>query len=237
MTTVLLKSHEERFLEAGYYLALEFKSGWIVTRITGREWGNLRPYSVGAIAAGSNLATWNEIQDPTGKHYLEPAKRDLWYHIFWGVNTPNARVYVRFPTKNDIGSLTTTTRAVAGDVGYVAGSDSPYDGPFSVKTELLTLYERYPAFQVSNVTADAFANVMFSFDIMKYSYQLIKDKRLIEQLLVGGKSCKRVTAGPVDPGPTTVPKWLEDLVGFELMNWTKELVESEGAGIATGGRL
>jgi len=232
MEIALLKqSHEEKFLEASYYLGLEFKSGWIVSRITGREWANVKPYSVGAIAAGADLANWNEIQDPTGKHYLEPAKRDLWYHIFWGINTPNARVYVRFPTKNDIGSLTTTTRAVAGDVGYIAGSDSPYDGPLSVKTELFTLYERYPAFQVSNITEDAFANVMFDFDVMKYSYQLIKDKRLIEQLLVGGKSCKRCTVGPVDPGPTTVPKWLEDLVGFELMNWTKDLVESESAGL------
>jgi hypothetical protein len=237
MDTVLLKqSHEDRFLEVGYYLALQFRSGWVVSRILGREWANLRPYSVGAIVAGANLATWDEIQDATGKHYLEPAKRDLWYHSFWGVNTPNARVYVRFPTKNDIGSLTTTTRAVAGDVGYVPGSDSPYNGPLSVKTELFTTYERYPSFQVSNVTADAFANVIFSFDVMKYSYQLIKDKRLIELLLVGGKSCKKCTVGPVDPGPTTIPKWLQDLVGDELIMWTKDLVESEGAGITTGGR-
>lgn len=234
--SLLKTSHEDLFLLPGFYLAFEFRSGYVIARILGREWANLKPYSVGAIVAGANLATWNEILDPTAKHYLEPAKRDLWYHIFWGVNTPNARVYVRFPTKNDIGSLTTTTRAVKGDVGYVDGSDSPYDGPLSVKTELFTLYERYPAFQVSNVTEDDFANVMFNFSVMKYSYQLIKDKRLIEQLLVGGKSCKRVTVGPVDPGPTTAPKWLEDLVGFELMNWTKELVESEGAGIATGGR-
>lgn len=237
MDTVLLKqSHEDRFLEVGYYLALQFHGGWVVSRILGREWANLRPYSVGAVTAGAHLAAWNEIKDATDKHYLEPAGHGLWYHSFWGLNTPNARVYVRFPTKDDIGSLTTTTREIDGNVGYVPGSDSPYDGPFSVKTELLTIFERYPAFQVSNVTADAFANVIFSFDVMKYSYQLIKDKKLIEQLLVGGKSCKKCTVGPVDPAPTKTPKWLADLIGSDLLKWTKELVESEGAGITAGGR-
>lgn len=228
MDIALLKqSHEDRFLEIGYYLGLQFNSGWVVSRILGREWANLRPFPVGIVAAGGHLANWNEIQDATGQWYLRPSKRELWYHTFWGVNTPNARVYVRFPTKNDIGSLTTTTRLIDGDVGYVPGEDSPYEGPFSVKTELFTVYERYPGFQVSNVTGDGFANVMFNFDTMKYTYQLIKDKRLIEQLLVGGKTCKKYTVGPVDPAPTTIPKWLEDLVGAKLINWTKDLMESE----------
>lgn len=228
MDTVLLKtSHEDLFLQAGYYLGLQFKTGWIVSRILGREWGNLRPFSVGAVAAGGHLTAWNEIKDATDKHYLEPARRSLWHHIFWGLNTPNARVYVRYPTKSDIGSLTTTTREIDGDVGYVPGEDSPYEGPFSVKTELFTAYEKYPGFQVSNVTGDAFANVMFNFNVMKYSYQLIKDKKLIEELLLGKRQCRKYTMGPVDPTPTTVPKWLEDLVGAELVKWTEDLMESE----------
>jgi len=230
MDIALLKqSHEEKFLQAGYYLGLQFKTGWIVSRILGREWGNLRPYSVGAVAAGGHLAAWNEIKDATDKHYLEPAKRWLWYHTFWGLNTPNARVYVRYPTKSDIGSLTTTTREIDADVGYVPGEDSPYEGPFSAKTELFTAYEKYPAFQVSNVTGDAYANVMFNFDTMKYSYQIIKDKRLIEELLLGKRQCKKYTMGPVDPMPTTVPRWLEDLVGAELIKWTEDLMEAEGS--------
>ncbi len=231
MDIALLKtSHEDRFLEAGYYLALQFKTGWVVSRILGREPANLRPYSVGLVAAGGNLAAWNEIKDTTGAHYLQPAQRWLWYHSFWGINTPNARVYVQYPTKSDIGSLTSNTRVVAGDVGYVPGEDSPYEGPFSVKTELFTAFEKYPSFQVSNVTGDAFANVMFHFDTMKYSYQLIKDKKLIEKLLLGPRQCKKYTMGPVDPTPTSVPKWLEDLVGAELIKWTEDLMKAEGSG-------
>ncbi|GAI32971.1 unnamed protein product, partial [marine sediment metagenome] len=184
MEVALLKqSHEDKFLEAGYYLGLQFKTGWVVSRILGREWANLRPFSVGIVNAGLSSA-WNEIQDATGKHYLEPSNRDFWYHTFWGLNTPNARVYVKYPTKDAIGSLTTTERVVAGDVGYIPGEDSPYEGPFSVKTELFTAFERYPAYLVSNVTGDNFANVMFHFDTAKYSYRLIKDKKLIEELLL-----------------------------------------------------
>ena len=228
MEAVLLKtSHEDLFLQAGYYLALQFHSGWVVSRILGREWANLRPFSVGSIAAGAHLAAWNEIKDTTDKHYLEPAQRWLFYHTFWGINTPNARVYVQYPSKDDIGSLTTTLREVDGDIGYVPGVESPYEGPFSVRTELFTVYEKYPAYQVSNVTKDAFANVIFNFSTMKYTYQLIKDKKLIGELLLGRKQCKKYTMGRVDPGPTSIPKWLEDLVGALLIKWTKDLVESE----------
>lgn len=230
MEVALLKqSSEDRFLEAGFYLALQFKTGWVVSRILGREWANLRPYSVGAVAANGHLTNWNEILDASAKHYLDASKDSLIHHIFWGVNTPNARVYVQYPTKSDIGSLTTTTRAVDGDVGYVPGEDSPYEGPFSVKTELFTVHERYPAFQVSNVTGDAFANVMFNFSAMKYTYHLIKDKKLLEQLLVGGKTCRKYTMGPVDPQPTAAPQWLQDLVGGELIRWTTDLMESESS--------
>lgn len=230
MDIALLKqSHEDKFLESGYYLGLEFDTGWVVSRILGREWANLRPFSVGAIAAGAHLAAWNDILDAAARRYLEPPKHSLWYHHFWGINTPNARVYVRYPTKSEIGSLTANLRAVDGDIGYVPGVESPYDGPFSDKTELITCYERYPAFQVSNVTGDAFANVMFSFDTKKYSYQLIKDKKLLEELLTGKRPCKKYTMGPVDPIPTTVPHWLEELVGDRLIRWTKTLMESEGS--------
>lgn len=228
-------SHEDLFLMPGFYLGLQFNSGWVVSRILGREPANLRPFSVGAVAAGGHLSAWNEIKDSTDKHYLEPSRRELWYHHFWGINTPNARVYVQFPTKSEIGSLTDVTREVDGDVGYIPGSESPYDGPFSVKTELFTVYEKYPAFQVSNVTNDDFSNVMFHFETMKYSYQLIKDKRLIEELLTGKRQRRLYTIGPTDPQPAVIPKWLEDLVTKELLKWTKDLMESPDAGEKSAG--
>ena len=231
---LLRQSHEDLFLVPGYYLALQFKTGFVVSRILGREWSNLKPYSVGAVSAGGHLSAWNEIKDSTDKHYLEPSGKWMWYHTFWGINTPNARVYVQFPTKADIGSLVATTREIDGDVGYIQGEESPYEGPFSQRTELITVTERYPAFQVSNVIEDDFPNVLFHFDTRKYSYQLIKDKRLIEELLLGKRQCKKFTVGPVDPQPTSVPMWLETLVTPELIKWTQDLMESESAGLTVG---
>jgi len=227
---LLKQSHEDRFLEAGFYLGLQFNSGWVVSRILGREFANLRPFSVGAVTAGDHLPAWNDIKDSSDKHYLEPSGKGLFYHHFWGLNTPNARVYVQFPSRNDIGSLTTVEREIDGDVGYISGVESPYDGPFSVKTELITVYERYPAFQVSNTTSDNFSNVMFHFETMKYSYQLIKDKKLIKELLTGKRQCRKYTMGRTYPMPSTIPRWLEDLVTGELMRWTKDLVESADYG-------
>lgn len=238
MDIALLKqSHEDFFLQSGYYLSLQFKTGFVVSRILGKEWGNVRPYSVGDVSAGENLSAWNEISDSTGKHYLEPSGKWMWYHTFWGINTPNARVYVQFPTKADIGSLVATTREIDGDVGYIPGEESPYEGPFSQRTELITVGERYPAFQIYNPTSDPFTNVMFNFDTRKYSYQLIKDKRLIEELLLGKRQCKKFTVGPIDPQPTSVPKWLEDDVGALLIKWTQDLMESESAGLVVAGQL
>lgn len=235
MEAILKESTENRWLEAGFYLALQFYSGWVVSRVLGREFANLRPFSVGAVTAGGHLTSWNEIKDSTDKHYLEPSRRELWYHHFWGINTPNARVYVQFPSKDNIGSLTTVEREIDGDVGYIPGVESPYDGPFSVKTELITVYERYPAFQVSDTTKDNFANVLFHFETMKYSYQLIKDKNLIKELLTGKRQCRKYTIGRTDPHPSTVPMWLEDLVTAELMRWTKSLMENPdtGEGVVT----
>jgi len=232
MDIALLKqSHEDRFLEAGYYLALQFKTGWVVSRILGREWANLRPYSVGEVKAGANLSAWNEIKDTTDKHYLEPSESWMWYHTFWGINTPNARVFVQFPTKAEIGSLVATDRVIDGDVGYIPGEESPYEGPFSQRTELITVKERYPAFQIYDPTLDDFPNVLFHFDTRKYTYQLIKDKRLIEELLLGKRQCKKFTVGPIDPQPTPIPMWLESLVTPELIKWTQDLMQSESAGL------
>lgn len=237
MDVALLKqSHEDRFLETGYYLGLQFHTGWVLSRILGREPANLRPYSVGALAAGANLAAWNQILDPNNVPFLQPARRELWYHHFWGINTPNSRVYLQYPIRSEIGSLIPTARAVGGNVGYVPGGESPYDGPFSNKTEIVTCFERWPAYMVSNVTGDAFANVCFNFDTMKYSYQLIKEKKLIEELLTGKRQCRKYTMGPTDPGPTTVPLWLETLVTPALIKWTKDLVESESQGLEVSRR-
>ena len=63
MALVLEKDHEELWLKEGYLLCLQFNEGWVVFRITGWEPSNITPFSLGAVAATSNLAAWNERSD------------------------------------------------------------------------------------------------------------------------------------------------------------------------------
>jgi hypothetical protein len=232
METALIKqSHTDRWLEQGYYLALQFMEGWVCFRITGREPSKLRPYSLGAVAAGGNIvAGWNTIQGPNAVYYLQPRSQNFIYHHFWGVTPTAARVYTQFPSQKDIGSLLASTRNISladGDVGYLDGNDSPYAGPFNPATELFCVYEKYPAVQVLNPLTNPMANVKMSFDTMKYTFMVIKSQAMISELLVGTRRVRKYTMGPIDPSPTTIPKWLSDLVSTSLLDYTKKVMEEQ----------
>ena len=228
MDTVLLKqSHEDLFLDQGWLLALGFKEGWACFRVLHREWANLRPFSLGAVATVSNLAAYNEVMDSQSRRYLEPHDEDLIYHTFWGVTPKAARMKVQYPPREDLGSMLSVERSETDDVGYIDGYDSSYRGPYSLKTEIFTVKEKYPAFQVYNPLPDAMYNVMLSFDQRQYTYNIVKDKDLIKNMLIGGVRVKKHTMGRGWPSPTTIPKWLQDLVSGELLSWTLKVMEGK----------
>jgi hypothetical protein len=226
MDSVLLKtSHEDLFLEQGWLLALGFKEGWACFRTLDREWSNLEPYALGAVAAAANLAAYNEIMDTQSRRYLQPHEEGLIYHTFWGVTPKAARMKVQYPPREDLGSMLAVERSETDDVGYIDGYISPFRGPFSKKTELFTVKEKYPAFQVYNPLPDAMNNVMMRFDQMQYTYDIVKDKDLIKNMLVGGIRVKKYTMGHAWPSATTIPKWLQDLVGLDLLSWSLKVME------------
>ena len=227
MEAILKESHENRWLEQGWYFALQFREGWACCRVTSREPANLRPFSLGLVAAGGNLAAWREIQDAAANRLLMPQNDQFIYQAFWGVTPPKARVYVQFPPRADIGSLLGQTRVITGDVGYIDGDMSPFGGPLSPKTELFTVYERYPAFQVFNPLGTAMYQVLMQFDIMKYSFKVLKNRALIRDLLVGNRKVKKYTMGQADPNPMTIPKWLSEVVTLDLLTWTNSVMEAE----------
>lgn len=229
MEAILKESHENRWLEQGWYLALQFVEGWVCFRITGREPANLRPYSLGAVTAGGNLGAWNEILDGSARRILEPHNRGYIYDHFWGVTPAKAKIYTQAIPRADIGSLVAATRTITGDIGYVDGDMSPYDGPFSPKTELVTIRERSPAFNAHNPLASTMANVMLAFDTMKYTYQVIKSRTLISDLLTGQRRVKKYTMGPTDPNPMSIPNWLRDLVTKteDLLAYSRSVMEAE----------
>jgi hypothetical protein len=230
MRSVLLKqSHEELWLREGYLLAMQFAEGWVCLRILGWEPSNVKPYRVAtSIAAGGQLAAWDEIKDSEARRYTEPPDEEYIHHYFFGINHPRARVYFQYPSRRDRNSLVAVERAVGGDVGYVDGEMSPYDGPFSLKSEFFTVSELYPAFQVYNPLADTIYNVLLNFDVMRYTYQVLKDSALVQRILLGEVRRRMYTVGGVDPSPVSAPSWLQEAAGKELMAWTQKLMETGG---------
>ncbi len=226
--SLLKESHENLFLREGYLLALQFQQGWAVFRLLGWEPSNVKPYSLGAVAATSNLASWDEIIDAGGRRYLMPPEEQWIYHSFWGVNKPKARIFFQYPTRQDRWNLVAVQRTITGDVGYIDGERSPYDGPFTPMSQIFTVHELYPAFQCYNPLPDAMDNVMLNFDVMRYSYMLIKDRNLIRDILTLKRPGRLHTVAGIDPQPARIPDWLSDLVGKDLLVYSKTVIEEGG---------
>jgi len=226
--SLLKDSHESTFLKEGYLLALQFSNGWVCFRITGWEPSNVKPYSLGTVAATSNLAAWDEITDANARRYLMPPEEFWIDHIFYGINKPKARIYFQYPTRQDRWNLVAVQRTITGDVGYIDGEMSPFDGPFALKSQIFTVHELYPAFQCYNPLGDAMDNVMLNFDIMRYSYVLVKNRDLIHDILTLKRPGRLHTVAGIDPSPARCPDWLSDKIGNELLKFSREVIE-EGA--------
>ena len=227
--TVMVESHEDKFLEPGYFFALNFQEGWFVGRVTGKTWANLQPWSLGACAALGNLAAYDEIQDTQNRHYLEPPKteRYLIYHSFYGVSPSNARTYLQFPTRNELGSMLEINRTVTGNVGFIDGHKSPFWGPYSEVTEFFTVNETYPAVNVYNPTNDNMVNVKLNIDQRQYSYELMADKTLVKNLLTGQMRVKKYTMGTINPKPMKMPLWLQQLIGDDMLKYTAAVMAGQ----------
>ncbi len=225
LTAVLKESHENYWLKEGYLLALQFAQGWVAFRILGWEPSNVKPYSLGAVAATSNLAAWDEITDAGPRRYLMPPEEQWIYHSFYGVNKPKARVFFQYPTRQERGNLVAVQRTITGVVGYIDGEMSPFDGPFALKSQIFTVHELYPAFNCYNPLLDAMDNVMLNFDVMRYSYAIIKNRDLLKDILTLKRRGLLHTMGGIDPQPARIPDWLNDLVGKPLLEYSKEIME------------
>jgi len=208
MDAILKTSQEELFLQSGHYLVLHFSQGYACFRVTDVEWANLEPWPLGAVAALSNLTDYDQVQDANANHYLEPLDNLLIYHTFWGVTPATARIYVQYPGRADLGSILSTPRTITGDIGYIDGHKSPFWGPMSRATEVISVKDKYPQFQVYNPTGDDYVNVMMNFDQRHYRYQIIRDPGLIKDLISGKQARKLYTMGGAWPNPMDVPQWL-----------------------------
>jgi len=232
MEAVLMKeSHENLFLKEGYLLALQFAQGWACFRILGWEPSNVKPYSLGQVLTVANLPAWDEIVDAGPRRYLMPPEERWIYHSFYGVNKPKARIFFQYPTRQDRMNLVAVQRVITGAaavVGYVDGEMSPFDGPFSLKSQIFTVHELYPAFQCYNPLPDTMDNVMLNFDIMRYSYMIIKNRDVVRDILTLRRPGRLHTVAGIDPEPARIPDWLSDLVGKDLLDYSKSVIEEGG---------
>jgi hypothetical protein len=232
--SILQQSHRDFFLEEGFLFALQFNQGWVVFRVMGKEDSQLRPWNLGGgsgCPALGNLSAWDEIQDSQNRHYLEPAKYGQIKHIFWGVSPPKARIYLQYPTRVDRNSLLPITRTLTDDVGYVNGEDfigSPYDGPFSSKTELFTVREWWPAFQAYNPTEYTMNYVLMNFDVRTYTYNIVTDQAFIKDCLTGVRRCRKYTVGGIDI-PMNIPAWLQNDLPTSYLAYTQSVMTAAGA--------
>ena len=225
MKSVLVESHESLFLEPGYLLLLQFYEGFVPFRITGRQWSNLDPWALGAVAALGNLAAgYNDLLVAVNQRYLEPYDQLLIYHTFWGVAPTKARAFLQYPPNVDTGSMLNNPRTITGDVGYIDGKKSPYEGPFSRATELYTVKERYPQFQIYNPTNDAIQNAKMRFDQWQYTYQIITDLALVKEMVLGKVMRKTYTMSNALPNVMTVPDWLKTLATPALIKYTADVI-------------
>jgi len=230
MQTALIKqSHEDFWLQEGYLLCMQFQEGWVTFRITGREHSNIEPFLlVAALATGANLVAWNEVLDPTAANVrmLEPADNKWLNHVFWGVNHPKVRIFTQYQSRRDRNSLGSATRPITGNIGYVPGEQSPFEGPFSCKTELFIPRGKYPAYNALNPLADAMTNINMHFEVMRYSYQIITRREEAKPVLLGERRRRLYTVGGIDPEPETIPSWLKDLAGGpEALKWGRDVME------------
>lgn len=222
-----MASHEEEWLTEGYYLALQFSQGWIVFMITGREGSDLKPWSLGGVSADGNLSDWDEVKDASDRKYLMPHKQALIKQIFWGAKPAPAKVFYQYPSRQSRWSLIAVERTITGDIGYVDGKMSPFDGPFSKRTEIWTVYQLYPGFQIHNPTTTRMLNVLMNFDVMTYTYKIITDKAAVKEFLQGARPVRKHTVGGIDPAPATAPDWLAKLNvtadGEDIFAYTRSL--------------
>jgi len=222
LTDVLVDTaREERWLREGFYLGYQLAEGFAFFRIITREHTNLSPYSLGTVAADGVLAKWDEIREPVEprRRYLEPEAQRIILHGFYGVYPPPMRIYLRHPARVDRWSLV-GVRELKGDVGYIDGYISPFHAP-SIKSEFFSLVDLYPQFQAYNPT-DVSEEALLNFQLMKYTYEPVRDKELIKAFIE-----RKIPAKFYSPGsdPPAAPEWLVKLFTRELLEYSKGLLE------------
>jgi len=209
------KRIEEEYMQPGHFLGLKFSEGYHFMKILAKEWTFLKynlyyDTSTTTLATQTTTSAWNDLQvsssDARNQLSPEDSRRDQIYQLFYGTSPSCAEIYSQYVSRMDRHSLI-GTRAVPGDVGYITGEQSPYNDP-SVKTEMFTMNQLTPAFKAYN-PSDYTITVNMGFHIMKYTYEPVKDTRIIKEFMNNQRRVRLETMGGIDQGRIlSAPSWL-----------------------------
>jgi len=208
------------FLDQGYILGLGFDEGILFVEITARE-PKYFEYEFEKIDPKSGLSEWNDLAKDSRNRYLEPVDKNQIYQIYYGIKPTAAWLYMKFPS--DIDRWTFIDQITIGKPnGALPGDLSPYEKP-SIATELFTLKDVYPKFQIYNPTDEPITPVMRVIG-MAYEYLIIRDKKLIREYIEGKRRRKLYYLGGVSPH-TMAPQWLKSIDGvIDLLNFSKAVI-------------
>jgi hypothetical protein len=211
---------DKEWLQETHYLGLQFQDGWYFVRVTGREPSNLRhliAYNtstspvVNPTPAATSTVNWDTVQvSATDTRYqLAPGDdhRGEIYQLFYGIYPSNVRAYFQLVSRQQRNNLVRQLEP-GDDFGYITGEDSPYFDP-AIKTEFFTVNQVFPAFKIYN-PATLPQTVYVNFQIMKYTYDVIKDPAMIKEFLEGKRRVKLYSMGLDTDQMVTVPQWWAD---------------------------
>lgn len=158
-------------------MSLLFDEGYFTFQILRKQQLTVyKPYqftSGVAVAAANTASGWETPTDAAGRRHLEPQEEETIYQFFTGLSPSFAKIYLQYTQRVDRMSLI-TPRTVPGVIGFWDGFNTLYEDP-DPKTELWTLYQLYPYFNVENPDSAA-TIIQTSFWVTPFTYKVIKDK-------------------------------------------------------------
>ena len=167
-----------KILNEGQIIALKMKVSDSITdfylQVKTKEGPNdLLEFSLGSASAQAVAGTdWDEIQDSSNRYLLEPEHDRTLYQIFYGITPGYARVYRRYPSNVDRGSLL-GTRTIGGQIGYINGWMSAAFTP-SPLTEFFTIMGLHPSFLGYHPYLEpATITVRMNFFVIKYNVEVV----------------------------------------------------------------
>lgn len=197
-----------------HYVGLLFDEGYWFFQVLRKQQLTIYapyPFNSNAVVAAGSTSGWETPTDTAGRRYLEPQEEETIYQFFIGIAPSTTKMYLQYTQRVDRMNLI-VPRSTPGDIGYWDGFSTPYQDP-SPRTELWSVYQLYPHFNMENPPVTGADKMLFaSFYVNPMTYRVVKDANKIKSFLRGDKPATIRTMGDGDR-PISAPSWLKNQYG------------------------